>query len=132
MIGSRGGLASLTNRSAHRSPLSGILTSPNLPAYVASKHAIEGLTDSLATQLAPLGVQVSVVKPGNYKSDVVKNMLARLSPDLRAKAMPGPRESQLPEPTDVALAVEQALFEPRPKRRPNRANYARRTYARSA
>lgn len=97
--------------------VSGILTSPNLPAYVASKHAIEGLTDSLATQLAPLGVQVSVIEPGNYKSDVVKNMLARLSPGLRAKAMPGPREAQLPEPTDVALAVEQALFEPRPKRR---------------
>jgi NAD(P)-dependent dehydrogenase (short-subunit alcohol dehydrogenase family) len=97
--------------------ISGILASPNLPAYVASKHAIEGLTDSVATQLAPLGVQVSVVEPGNYKSDVVKNMLARLPPDLRAKAMPGPKESQLPEPIDVALAVEQALFEPHPKRR---------------
>lgn len=97
--------------------LSGILASPNLPAYVASKHAIEGLTDSLAAQLAPLGVQVSVIEPGKYKSDVGKNMLARLSPDLRTKAMPGPEESQYPEPTDVALAVEQALFEPRPKRR---------------
>ena len=97
--------------------LSGILTSPNLPAYVASKHAIEGLTDSVAVQLAPLGVQVSVIEPGNYRSDVDKNMLARLAPNLRAKATPGPRESEYPEPTDVALAVEQALFEPRPKRR---------------
>lgn len=97
--------------------LSGILASPNLPAYVASKHAIEGFTDSLAAQLAPFGVQVSVIEPGNFKSDVDKNMLARLAPDLRAKAMPGPRESQYPEPTEVALAVEQALFEPRPKRR---------------
>ena len=97
--------------------LSGILASPNLPAYVASKHAIEGFTDSLAAQLAPLGVQVSVIEPGNFKSDIDKNMLTRLAPDLRAKAMPGPRESQLPEPTEVALAAEQALFEPRPKRR---------------
>jgi NAD(P)-dependent dehydrogenase (short-subunit alcohol dehydrogenase family) len=97
--------------------ISGILASPNLPAYVASKHAIEGLTDSLAAQLAPLGVQVSGVEPVNYKSDVVKNMLARLAPDLRMKAMPGREESQYPEPTEVAAAVEQALFEPRPKRR---------------
>jgi NAD(P)-dependent dehydrogenase (short-subunit alcohol dehydrogenase family) len=97
--------------------VSGILASPNLPAYVASKHAIEGLTDSLAAQLAPLGVQVSVIEPGNFRSDVVKNMLARLAPDLRAKAMPGPHESEYPEPTAVALAVEQALFDPRPKRR---------------
>lgn len=97
--------------------LSGILASPNLPAYVASKHAIEGLTDSVAAQLAPLGVQVSVIEPGKYKSEVTKNMLARLAPELRAKAMPDPRESEYPEPTDVALAVEQALFEPHPKRR---------------
>lgn len=111
--------------------VSGILASPNLPAYVASKHAIEGLTDSLAAQLAPLGVQVSVIEPGNYQSDVVKNMLARLAPDLRAKAMAGPNESQDPEPTDVALAVEEALFEPRPKRRylviTNDPNIAART-----
>jgi NAD(P)-dependent dehydrogenase (short-subunit alcohol dehydrogenase family) len=97
--------------------VSGILASPNLPAYVASKHAIEGLTDSLAAQLAPLGVQVSVIEPGNFRSDVVKSMLARLAPELRAKAMPGAHESEYPEPTAVAVAVEQALFEPRPKRR---------------
>jgi NAD(P)-dependent dehydrogenase (short-subunit alcohol dehydrogenase family) len=97
--------------------ISGILASPNLPAYVASKHAIEGLTDSVATQLAPLGVRVSVIEPGNYKSDVLKNMLARLAPGLRAKASAGPDESHYPEPTEVAVAVEQALFEPQPKRR---------------
>jgi len=84
---------------------------------VASKHAIEGLTDSLAAQLAPLEVQVSVIEPGDFRSDVVKSMLARLAPELRAKAMPGPHESEYPEPTAVAVAVEQALFGRRPKRR---------------
>ena len=44
-----------------------------------SKHAIEGLTDSLAAQLAPLGVQVSAVEPGDYRCDMDKNMLARLT-----------------------------------------------------
>jgi NAD(P)-dependent dehydrogenase (short-subunit alcohol dehydrogenase family) len=43
------------------------------------RHAIEGLTDSLALQLAPLGVQVSVVEPGAYRSNMDKNILARLS-----------------------------------------------------
>lgn len=97
--------------------LSGILASPNLPAYVMSKHAIEGLTDSLAAQLAPRGVQVSVVEPGNYESNIVKNMLARLPEDAKAKVEALGPEPQYPQPDDVAVAVEQALGEPGPKRR---------------
>jgi NAD(P)-dependent dehydrogenase (short-subunit alcohol dehydrogenase family) len=97
--------------------ISGILASPNLPAYVTSKHAIEGLTDSLAVQLAPRGVQVSVVEPGNYDSDIGKNMLARLPEDAKAKIEALGPEAQYPQPDEVAMAVEQALFEPKPKRR---------------
>jgi len=101
--------------------LSGILASSRIPAYVMSKHAIEGLTDSLAVLLAPLGVHVSVVEPGNYKGDIDKNMLARLPDDEKAKVAkalgPSLDVSRLPEPDEVAAAVEQALFEPSPKRR---------------
>ena len=101
--------------------ISGILASPNIPAYVATKHAIEGLTDSLATQLAPLGVRVSVVEPGNYRGNIDANMLARLPEDAKAKIINALGSkldtSQYPEPDDVAVVVEQALFEPNPKRR---------------
>ena len=57
--------------------ISGILASPNLAAYSMSKHAIEALTDSLAGQVDTVGVRVSVVEPGNYNSEIVKNALAR-------------------------------------------------------
>jgi NAD(P)-dependent dehydrogenase (short-subunit alcohol dehydrogenase family) len=97
--------------------ISGILASPNLPAYVMSKHAIEGLTDSLAVQLAPRGVQVSVVEPGNYDSNIVKNMLGRLPEDEKAKIEALGPDPQYPEPDEVAGAVEHALFDARPKRR---------------
>jgi NAD(P)-dependent dehydrogenase (short-subunit alcohol dehydrogenase family) len=101
--------------------LSGVLAGSRIPAYVMSKHAIEGLTDSLAAQLAPLGVGVSVVEPGNYRSNIDNNLLARLSEDEEAKwikAGGGKLDaSQHPEPDEVAVAVEQALFEPSPKRR---------------
>ncbi len=101
--------------------ISGVLASSRIPAYVTSKHAIEGLTDSLAAQLAPLGVRVSVVEPGNYRSSMDDNMLARLPPDAKAKAIEalGPQfdVSKLPEPYEVAVAVEHALFDPNPKRR---------------
>jgi NAD(P)-dependent dehydrogenase (short-subunit alcohol dehydrogenase family) len=101
--------------------VSGVLAGPGIPAYVMSKHAIEGLTDSLAAQLAPLGVRVSVVEPGNYRSNISANMLARLPQDTKAKVIQASGAkmdpSQYPEPDEVAIAVEQALFEPSPKRR---------------
>ena len=102
------------------SSISGVLASPRIPAYVLSKHAIEGLTDSLAAQLAPLGVRVSAVEPGNYRSNMDANMLARLEGDEKARVVKalGPLDvSKLPEPDEVAVAVEHALFDPSPKRR---------------
>jgi NAD(P)-dependent dehydrogenase (short-subunit alcohol dehydrogenase family) len=101
--------------------ISGILGVPDLAAYCMSKHAIEALTDSLAGQLAPLGVQVSVVEPGNYNSNIGKNALARIGADSEAAKSPGygrrADRSKYKDPDEVAAAVEQALFEPTPKRR---------------
>ena len=94
---------------------------PDIVAYVMSKHAVEGLTDSLVRQLAPLGVQVSAVEPGAYRSNIDKNMLARFTEDEKAymtKVMGSKLEPTIyPEADEVAVAVEQALFEPTPKRR---------------
>ncbi|MBV8495261.1 MAG: SDR family NAD(P)-dependent oxidoreductase, partial [Gammaproteobacteria bacterium] len=101
--------------------ISGVLARPNLPAYAMSKHAIEALTDSLAAQLVPLGVQVSVVEPGNYNSNIGKNAIARLGADAAVLKSPGYQaradRSNYKEPDEVAAAVEQALFEASPKRR---------------
>ncbi len=101
--------------------ISGILARQNLPAYAMSKHAIEALTDSLADQLSASGVQVSVVEPGNYNSAITKNALARIGADSAAAHSTGyvvkADRSNYKEPDEVAAAVEQALFEPQPKRR---------------
>lgn len=94
---------------------------PDIAAYVMSKHAIEGLTDSLVLQLGPLGVHVSAVEPGAYRSDIDKNMLARLTEDEKANMLkvwgPPPDPMMYPEADEVAVAVAQALFEVNPKRR---------------
>ena len=94
---------------------------PDIVAYVMSKHAVEGLTDSLVRQLAPLGVQVSAVEPGAYRSNIDKNMLARFTEDEKAymtKVMGSKLDPTIyPEADEVAVAVEQALFEPTAKRR---------------
>jgi NAD(P)-dependent dehydrogenase (short-subunit alcohol dehydrogenase family) len=94
---------------------------PDIGAYVMSKHAVEGLTDSLVLQLGPLGVQVSAVEPGAYRSDIDKNMLERLTGDEKARALeivgPFMDPTMFPEADEVAVAVAQALSEPNPKRR---------------
>jgi NAD(P)-dependent dehydrogenase (short-subunit alcohol dehydrogenase family) len=101
--------------------ISGVLASQNLAAYSMSKHAIEALTDSLAAQLGAVGVRVSVVEPGNYNSDIGKNAVARMGVDSQAVRSTGAAarvdRSNYKEPDEVAAAVEQALFEPEPKRR---------------
>ena len=94
---------------------------PAIIAYVMSKHAVEGLTDSLALQMTPLGVQVSAVEPGAYRSDIDQNMLERLTESEKANIIkiwgPMPDPMMFPEADEVAVAVRQALSEPNPKRR---------------
>lgn len=37
--------------------------------YAASKHAVEGFSDSLAVEVAPLGIRVTCVEPGPFRTD---------------------------------------------------------------
>jgi NAD(P)-dependent dehydrogenase (short-subunit alcohol dehydrogenase family) len=91
--------------------ISGILAGPGASAYTMSKHAIEAFTDSLAAEMANFGVQVSVIEPGRYASQIWKSASERMgvkSPD---------RSSTFPPPDEVAAATEKALFDEKPKRR---------------
>jgi NAD(P)-dependent dehydrogenase (short-subunit alcohol dehydrogenase family) len=90
---------------------SGILTGGGSSAYSMSKHAIEALTDVLAIEMLPLGVDVSVVEPGVFRTDLVRNAINR------GVTYPLPDLSKRQSPDEVAAAVTLALFEPRPKRR---------------
>ncbi|HEY7643116.1 MAG TPA: SDR family NAD(P)-dependent oxidoreductase [Steroidobacteraceae bacterium] len=94
--------------------ISGILAGANTSAYVMSKHAIEGFTDSLAAEMAPLGVRVSVVEPGTYKTEIYRTAAKRLG---GANLQRADDLDQLPEPDDVAAAFAAALSDPQPKRR---------------
>jgi NAD(P)-dependent dehydrogenase (short-subunit alcohol dehydrogenase family) len=67
-----------------------------------AKNSKEAFTDSLAQQLAPLGVQVGVVEPVNYASEIGKNAAKRTGVETRFTD-----RSKYKEPDDVAIAVEQ-------------------------
>jgi NAD(P)-dependent dehydrogenase (short-subunit alcohol dehydrogenase family) len=92
--------------------IAGVLAKKDFSAYSMSKLAMEALTDSLAAEMEPLGVHVSIVIPGQFDTKLVRNFVER------AGANPVLLNGPLPNrPDDVAVAVTQALLEPQPKRR---------------
>ncbi len=48
--------------------IAGRIASPFMGAYASSKHALEGMTDSLRRELRPFGVKVVLVRPGFIKT----------------------------------------------------------------
>src|SRR6188768_3023092 len=99
-------------RIANIGSIAGVLAPKDLSAYTMSKHAIEAFTDSLALQLAPLDVKVSVIEPGNYDSDIGKSATKRTGKETRFTD-----RSKYKKPDEVSAAVELALFEATPRRR---------------
>ncbi|SON56832.1 Diacetyl reductase [(S)-acetoin forming] [Hartmannibacter diazotrophicus] len=87
----------------------GRVAEPLFAAYVASKHAVIGLTKTLARELGPRGITVNAVCPGWVKTEASMRSLAMMSERsgegtdvllegiLGAQALPG-----LMEPDDVA------------------------------
>ncbi|MFC0027930.1 oxidoreductase [Micromonospora chaiyaphumensis] len=55
------------------SSLGGQKTYPGFGAYHAAKWALEGMSETLATELAPLGVRVMIVEPGAFRTDFNTN-----------------------------------------------------------
>ncbi|WBB67160.1 oxidoreductase [Micromonospora sp. WMMD812] len=55
------------------SSLGGQKTYPGFGAYHAAKWAFEGLSETLASELAPLGVRVLIVEPGAFRTEFNSN-----------------------------------------------------------
>jgi NAD(P)-dependent dehydrogenase (short-subunit alcohol dehydrogenase family) len=111
------------------SSVSGILSGAFLGPYSMSKHAIEAYGDALAAEMNAFGVKVSLIEPGNYRSEIGRNTTAQVqAAAARAKGTPfeAPMQRMVaamgnydnyPEPDDVAQAALHALFDPAPKMR---------------
>ncbi|MFC9977497.1 oxidoreductase [Spirillospora sp. NPDC127200] len=51
------------------SSVSGVTTTLGNTAYAAGKFALEGLSQGLAAEVAPLGIGVTIVEPGPFRTD---------------------------------------------------------------
>lgn len=67
------------------SSVSGMVSMPTMGSYSASKHALEGATESLWYEAKPYGIKVTLVEPGFIHSDSFKNVLLSKKAKLSVK-----------------------------------------------
>jgi len=107
------------------SSIGGILGIPYQAFYSASKFALEGYAESLAYEVAPFNIHVTLVEPGNFKTNFTA---ARKKVDVtgddpyraaceKAIAVMERDEVHGADPADVAKVVEKILKTKNPPRR---------------
>lgn len=84
------------------SSMSGHVGSPNDSAYCASKGAVELIVKALATELAPQGIRVNAVAPGNVRTPINAELI---TPELEAEILATTPSGRIGEVEDIAPAV---------------------------
>ena len=58
----------------NNSSVAGIIGFPQMPIYIASKHAVLGLTKSAALEFAKSGIRINAIAPGGVVTDMAKRV----------------------------------------------------------
>lgn len=105
-----------SGRIVNISSVVGFLPAPFMAVYAASKHAVEGLSESLDHEVRDFGIRVAVVEPGFTRTNIdAAAPRAERSVDAYSVARDAVAEvistqiAAAPDPSSVAHAVEQAL-----------------------
>jgi NAD(P)-dependent dehydrogenase (short-subunit alcohol dehydrogenase family) len=109
------------------SSIGGRSASPAMSSYNASKFALEGYTESLRLEMAPLGIQCILIEPGSFetgiwyrKENLASAALDPASPNhQRTQRFRGYIEKQLQrrDPAEVARLIASLADLPRPRLR---------------
>jgi len=96
---------------------------PASPAYISSKFALEGLSESMRFEFAPFGVDVIIIEPGVIKTNFMKNMkmakkseLDTVYKDITTKVVSGVKMmvEMGTSPKEVASTIVKAIKDKKP------------------
>jgi NAD(P)-dependent dehydrogenase (short-subunit alcohol dehydrogenase family) len=110
----------------------GRVTFPFMGLYGASKFALEALTDSYRYELSQFGIDVVLVQPGSYPTEIFASAqqpadTQRVNSYGEIGGIPGKmvqtvtelfQSENAPNPHDVAVAISQILEQPKGSRAP--------------
>jgi NAD(P)-dependent dehydrogenase (short-subunit alcohol dehydrogenase family) len=93
------------------------MAGPGVSAYCAAKFALEGLSEAVAAEVAPFGVRVLIVEPGNFRTGLLGRGLRAAEPMEEYAATVGVTRSffagadgrQPGDPARAAAAIIEAL-----------------------
>jgi NAD(P)-dependent dehydrogenase (short-subunit alcohol dehydrogenase family) len=107
-------------RIVNMSSVGGLLALPYNSAYAASKFALEGYSESLRYELLPAGIFVSLIEPGQVRTDTLETSI-RGAGGAHAQAVAERARAQGRSatllPDEVARAVVRAVEARRPRLR---------------
>ena len=99
------------------SSIGGQLSFAGFGAYSAAKFAIEGMSEALAQEVAPFGIKVLIVEPGNFRTNLLGSGTRHMPMiDAYRATVGGTREfvssmhgTQAGDPAKAAEAIDTAL-----------------------
>ena len=86
------------------SSIAGLVGISGQPIYVASKHAVSGLTKSVAVEYADRGIRINAVCPGLVDTPLMERIYAS-NPELKAEADSWQPIGRTAQPEEIAEAV---------------------------
>jgi NAD(P)-dependent dehydrogenase (short-subunit alcohol dehydrogenase family) len=99
------------------SSIGGVTSFPGVGIYHASKWALEGLSESLAQEVGPFGIRVTLIEPAGYDTDWAGSSALRAQPiaaydEMRAQPRPTSAKRGKPEATAEAILTIVDAAEP--------------------
>jgi len=103
--------------------MGGTITMPGIAYYCGSKFALEGIFDTLSKELAPLGIAVTAVAPGSFRTDWAGRSMRRTPRSISdydasfnpiRQAREAKSGKQLGDPVKAARAMLQLIASPTP------------------